>query len=337
MKARLFMQYRKIGLIILGLLLILGLGSAYWLFVGRTQNDPKGLLLSDFDFLHQETRLDEVLDRLGEPDRILGQTTTIERHQYDLVDGRVVELIFGYGPLQASILEENGTRKNYFEVVGEAVACEKVASIEVIPDLISSLEDPDPVVRKESAQALGCIGKEATTAIPALTQTLGDEKKWVRIAAAWALGRIGPEAIPSLTQALENQDANIRAAAAWGLGYIGSEANESIPVLIQALGDEDETVCQAAAWALGGIGSAAVPTLIQVLEDKDLDADLRKYAAIALGQAGTEAEEAIPNLILALEDENEEVRTGAKIALWYITGHPVSDVNWWKEWWESQQ
>lgn len=329
------MQYRKMGFIVLSLLLILGLGLAYWLFVYRTQNTTQGLGLSDFSFLHQETQLDEAMDRLGEPDRTLGHT--VERHQYDLVDGRVVELIFGYGPLQAWILEENGTRENYFEVVGEAEMCGKVEPTEAIPDLVLALEDQDPVKRKESAQALGCIGKEAATAIPALTQTLGDEKKWVRIAAARALGQIGPEAIPSLTQALENQDASIRAAAAWGLGYIGSEANEAIPVLIQALGDEDETVCQAAAWALGGIGSAVVPTLIQVLEDKDLDTNLRKYAAIALGQAGTEAEEAIPNLILALEDESEEVRTGAKIALWYITGHPVSDVNWWKEWWEAQQ
>ena len=92
-----------------------------------------------------------------------------------------------------------------------------------------------------------------------------------------------------------------------------------------------------AAWALGQIGSAAVPALVQILEDKQLDADLRKSAAIALGHAGMEAEEAIPNLILALDDESQEVRTGAKIALWYITGHPVGDANWWKEWWESQQ
>jgi len=316
------------------LLLILGLGFVYWLFVYRS-HAPQGLELSDFNFLQKETRLGEVLDRLGEPDRTLGYT--VERHQYDLADDRVVELIFDHGPLQAWILEENGTRKNYFEVVGEAEMCGEVESIEDIPDLVLSLEDQDPIVRKEAAEALGCIGTEAATAIPALTRTLGDEKRWVRNAAAWALGQIGSEAIPALVQALEDQDASKRVAASWGLGYIGSEAKEAIPALVKALGDGDETVCQAAAWALGEIGSAAVPTLTQILENEDLAANLREFAAIALGHAGTEAEEAIPNLILALEDESEEVRTGAKIALWYITGHPVSDVDWWKEWWEAQK
>jgi hypothetical protein len=328
------MQSRRIIFAVSALLLIISVGTAYWLSSHAAKN-TSDLTLSDFYFLHRETQSDEVFDRLGAPSRTLGSGIT--RYQYDLVDGNVVELVFNSGQLEAWILGKTGDSINYFEVAGEARICAETEPTEVVPDLILSLENNDPIVRKEAAQALGCIGSEAAEAIPALSRTLGDEKRWVRIAASWALGQIGPEAIPSLTQALGNQDASIRAAAAWSLGYMGPEAEEVIPVLSQALGDEDETVRQAVAWTLGEIGSAAVPTLVQIVENEDLNENMRKSAAIALGYAGTEAEDAIPNLVLALEDESEEVRTGAKVALWYITGHPVSDVDWWKEWWEDQQ
>ena len=328
------MRSRRISGVALALLLILVVGAAYWLINLSASDAQSELALADFGFMHRQTRLDEVLDRLGEPSRQLGSGIT--RYQYDLADGRTVELIFEHGPLQAWILGHDGTSQDYFEVAGEAETCKKTESVEAIPDLVLSLESSDPVARGEAAKTLGCIGPEAAEAIPALTRTLGDEKRWVRSAAAWALAQNGSEAIPSLAQALESQDPNTRAAAAWGLGFAGQKSEVAIPNLIETLGDEDESVRVAAEWALGQIGSAAVPTLIQILEDEARDAGLRKSAAIALGHAGDEAEEAIPHLILALEDESEEVRTGSTIALWYITGHPVTDVDWWKEWWESQ-
>jgi HEAT repeat protein len=289
----------------------------------------------DFYFLRKGTSIEETLDRLGEPDKIWG--SGVERYQYNLADDRVIELVFFNNLQQAWILEKDGTRRDYFEIVGEAEVCEEIETTKTLPELILSLKAHDPTTRKEGALALGCLGSEAKEAIPALTQALRDEEVWVCDAVAWALGQIGPEAIPSLIQALEDPGANVRIAAAWGLGHMDSEAENAIPALIQALGDENESVSAAAGWALGQIGPVAIPSLVQILSDENQDESLRKAAVLALGQTGEASEEAIPFLILALDDESKEVNTAAQVALWYITGHPVLDVDWWKEWWKTQQ
>jgi len=327
------MRDYRIFLGVLALLLIIA-GATYWFFTHRTQDVQYDVTLSDLYFLNRSTQSDEVLDRLGTPSRVLG--SGIERKQYDLADGRVVELIFNSGQLEAWILDAD-ERTDYFEIIGEAQACDGTESVKAIPDLISSLENGNPVVRKEAAEDLGCLSSEAVGAIPSLVQTLGDEKRWVRNTAAWALGQIGPKAIPALIQALGNEDINVRCAAAWALGYAGAEAAGAIPALVQALGSENESVREAATWALGQIGLAAVPTLVQIVGDQDGNAALRKSAAMALGYVGPEAEEAIPVLIHVLEDESREVRIGAEVALWHITGLQTGNVDWWKEWWEEQQ
>lgn len=57
------------------------------------------------------------------------------------------------------------------------------------------------------------------------------------------------------------------------------------------------------------IGSAAVPSLIEALSDQD--EDLRWRAATALGEIGPSAKDAVPALIEAKGDSSEWVRTRA--------------------------
>lgn len=326
-------RYRSIVRATLVALIFVSLVLVYWSIAREARRIQPGLILSDFHFLHRRTRIDEILDRLGEPSRTLGSGIT--GYQYDLADGRVVELIPHTEPFKVWIIERDGTRIDYFDSIGEATICDGTESTEAIHAFILSLEDEDPVARKEAAKALGCLGPEAQEAVPALIQTFGDEKGWVRSAAAWALGQMGSEVVPTLARTLRDQDANVRIAAAWALGEIGPQATEAIPALVYALEDKDETVLEPISWALGQIGLAVVPTLIQIVENEGENTNLRKQAAIALGHAGPEAEEAIPVLIQALEDENRDVRTGAEIGLWYITGELTSNVDWWKDWWEE--
>ena len=68
---------------------------------------------------------------------------------------------------------------------------------DVVPALISTLQDNDKDVRAAAAEALGGIGKDAKDAIPALISTLQQDKdKDVRYAAAEALKKIDKEAFP---------------------------------------------------------------------------------------------------------------------------------------------
>ena len=73
---------------------------------------------------------------------------------------------------------------------------------------------------------------------------------------------------------------------------------------------------EVAAMALGRIGRAAVPELIQVLNNPDPEA--RQQAALVLARIGPDAEEAVPELTRMLDDEDEEVRKSAARALGQI-------------------
>ena len=73
---------------------------------------------------------------------------------------------------------------------------------------------------------------------------------------------------------------------------------------IEALKDENALAHRDAIWALGKIGKAAVPSLIEALNDEDL----RKAAIGALGGIGPGAKAAAPALSEMLKDESGSIR-----------------------------
>jgi len=177
-----------------------------------------------------------------------------------------------------------------------------------VPDRCTLIRDWDGGVRRAAAEALGKLGDPQ--AVPHLIQALGD---WsVREAAAEALLKIGTPAVPALS---------VRAHA-------GEDAAHNA---LQALGhpalDLPQAVAQVAAqgaWgvliralpndkvheAVAGLGTLAVPALIQALGDRD--EDVRCAAAEALAKIGTPA---VPALIQALGDSDNSVRRAACEAL----------------------
>jgi len=105
----------------------------------------------------------------------------------------------------------------------------------------------------------------------------------------------------------------------FGLLACGEEAQEQqLERLIRELQDADSDVRSNAAMALGEIGPEAkdaVPTLIQLLQNEDAEGFVRANAALALGQIGKGAEDAVPVLIQALRDQDKYVRRDAAGAL----------------------
>jgi hypothetical protein len=66
---------------------------------------------------------------------------------------------------------------------------------------------------------------------------------------------------------------------------------------------------EAAAEALGRIGAAAVPALVQTLQDPD--PAVRLTAVEVLGRMGADARDAVPHLVRLLDDPNLAVRKAA--------------------------
>jgi len=126
----------------------------------------------------------------------------------------------------------------------------------------------------------------------------------------------GEQQTPFSISVCPEQAADAPFAKAWSRALLGGLAQLWGPqVLVRALMDESVRVREAAANALVEIGLQAVdavPALIQAIRNEEEDSDLRQAASAALGAIGPEA---VPALIQALADEDEHVRRAAASAL----------------------
>jgi hypothetical protein len=101
------------------------------------------------------------------------------------------------------------------------------------------------------------------------------------------------------------------------LGKLGPVAT---PLLLRALDDENDQVRRAAHDALVGLGPRAVPSLLQAFHDKS--PRLRAEAAEALSALGSNAKEALPTLISAFNDPDQDVRVKAMWLMRFIVETP---------------
>lgn len=196
-----------------------------------------------------------------------------------------------------------------------------------LPALKRSLEkDKSAAVRKNAASSLGEL--ENADARSALIDALkGDGNGIVRSNAAYALGieaiRSG-ESVPPLINALrKDKYDSTRKNAAWALGVIEDKraVGPLVDVIVKGRKGKPEAsaVVAEAIDALDELDRNAVPSLVAVLQDEEIDEVPRGKAAKILGLI-KRADAAEP-LIAALKDESVVVRSEAAKAL-----GPVGDL-----------
>jgi HEAT repeat protein len=214
------------------------------------------------------------------------------------------------------------------------------------------VKDPNPLVRRSAAYALGCLGSDGAAGLPALMASLKDTNPVVRQNAAWALGKLGAGGIPGLQKALRDEDRLVKRDAAAALGsqdpvsvrpalpdlfelckmndsearraalgvlirVVGPQDEQGVTAVQAALADPDEEVKNFAALTLSNVGgpesAVAVPQLIKAMGSPDVE--LRRQAAAGIRNIGPAAQKAVPELIRALRDPDEELRGNAALAL----------------------
>jgi HEAT repeat protein len=143
--------------------------------------------------------------------------------------------------------------------------CVTLASAAQVDDLVKQLKAAEADKRREAAEAIGKVGKEAKAAAPALIAALKDSDLFVRVFAAQSLGEI---------------DADPKTA---------------VPALAAALRDKKE-VQETAIVSLRKLGAAAVPTLADVAKDPGKEGSLRRKAIESLGQLKDDAKSTVPML-----------------------------------------
>jgi HEAT repeat protein len=169
-------------------------------------------------------------------------------------------------------------RRKILEILGE------LQDKRVINSLIEIIkEEKNSYVRETCVESLGKIGEKAT--IPFLISLLNDKDPQVRIEASLALGKMkAVRAVESLCHNLSTKNAGVRWAAVRAIGVI-KDAKAAVIPLISLLDEEKEiesNIRDWAAWALGEIGDIrAVKTLLNALK-KDKSPDVRQEAELAL-------------------------------------------------------
>jgi HEAT repeat protein len=189
---------------------------------------------------------------------------------------------------------------------GAAPVRELLASFgpDVVPDLAKELRANDAARREAAADVLGRIGPPARAAVPDLLAALKDRSSSVALVAAMALAQIdstrGGAAVKLLTDALDVP------GAALALANIGPSARAAVPDLIAALKPrkqtaQDELIRLNARLALARIGAPAVPALIEALKDKR--EGVAPLAGGALGWILPPSKQAVPALRNALKND----------------------------------
>ncbi len=190
-------------------------------------------------------------------------------------------------------------------VVAAAEALGHLREGESVGPLLAALQTGGPSVRVSVLEALGRIGR--AEALPTLLQALNDPIPAVRWAAAGALGRLGrAEASAALSARLAASVRPREAPTEAGHGQ-GGDLPTNEPMLVR----------RRLAWALGrtGGGSEATAALMSALND--VDTEVRRQAALALGALGDPAAlPALRSLLAALSGEDDgSVAEAARVAI----------------------
>jgi len=159
-----------------------------------------------------------------------------------------------------------------------------IASAEAaeLNELMKKLASKDVEQRREAAKELGDLGSEAKDAVPALKKALRDSDLFVRRFSIEALGKIGPD------------------------------AKAAIPEVALAMNDEKKEVALAAAEGLGKMGPDAIKALTSAVKDVNKDPQVRKKAALSLGNMGLQARGAVPALADVLTGKVGNNKTNPK-------------------------
>lgn len=178
-------------------------------------------------------------------------------------------------------------------------------TVDVNSTIVSSLEDPEPLVQVAAAKA--AAARKIKAAVPKLISWLSHWEEKRRLAAADALAAIGDRrAVVPLARALSDPESPVRLRAIVALESIGG-AEITIP-LIRALSDTNSKVRERAIEVLGGINDkrALIPLLDRL---SDTVRSVRKAAVIALGKLGDRRVGA--SMARMVNDTNDEVAVEA--------------------------
>jgi hypothetical protein len=206
----------------------------------------------------------------------------------------------------------------------------------ILPSMVLVLKnDPEEKLRETAALSLTRVAlkmsektKSSSTrqyAAEVLKESLEKDKSIrVKEIAASSLGKMVPEsapAIPALILAMKQKDTGLRVAAVDALRRLGPEAKDAAPDLRALASDSTADIISKsfAFLALGNLkDGAAIPVLLQTVQDAKMPLELRLPAANAISMMGGEAGGAFAEklgLLLIEEGTPKDLKIALSITL----------------------
>lgn len=161
-------------------------------------------------------------------------------------------------------------------------------------ELCQNLKDNDWQLRIYAAKKLGSYKRLKKESIKALAKALGDSSYYVRLAAIQSLGKVGPRgsiAVDKLMIFLQDENKDQAKHVCKALTKIGKKASLQ---LIEELGSNNSKHHSLVRSTLIHMEKNAVQALIKGLHSTEKR--LVEYSAECLGEIGTKAKKAIPQL-----------------------------------------
>ncbi|MCA9212027.1 MAG: HEAT repeat domain-containing protein [Planctomycetales bacterium] len=192
------------------------------------------------------------------------------------------------------------------------------SAISALPALLAVLRNSDVAVQASAIGAIEEIGGWTEETVPVLLGIVAAENTQRPHNAVATLSRVGTPAVAGLIDMFKSGKLSTRIAAMSALRFMGDEAASAAPVLGERLRSTDSLSYDETAAILEAskaIGEAAVPVLVEAMEDPRVDDNLRERIAKTFGDIGAEAEAAVPALTRQIRNRNNSVRKKSVEAL----------------------
>ncbi len=212
------------------------------------------------------------------------------------------------------------TRRNSLFALGSIGPSARTA----MPHLFKHLEDRDANVRRGALFAMRMINVKDKRILPTATKMLRDKDPGVCSEAVRVLVKIGPpakSAVTAMEKSKEGKTELYKVNATEAIGKITGDFEPILRIYRDQLKEEIFYERWIALRSLGDLGPAAkqaVPDMIIALDDPKIE--VRRSAAYELGRIGPAAKEAVPALGNVLADNDLDIKANAAFALWNITG-----------------
>ncbi|MDM8562227.1 HEAT repeat domain-containing protein [Candidatus Marithioploca araucensis] len=249
-------------------------------------------------------------------------STILTDEEYQDIESEVLTALALMGGEGESVLIQRLTKGTSRERRRAAAALGTVHSKNARKALAEAMTDKSGEVRVAAIRALG--KQDAVPYIDIMLRFLKDSDPEMRCAVIDVITALSANnaeiMLEKLAPLLTDHSPIVRAAILKALSGVEQIPQETLVPIRQCLSDPDNTVISTACTLLARIGDQSIlPTLLQILSNKERDAMLRSQVATALGLLGNR--EALHILTWTVGDEKQSVRLAALNALMQLEKH----------------